>query len=74
MGTERAALNRRAFAIASDLTLTPTERRELAAMIPSADVSPDGLRSWGTLTVDELAHLCIMLDGARLVRDLMRLR
>ena len=73
-GRERKALARKAFLIARDLGLSDVERRELAAMLPGTDVAPNGQRSWAGLERDDLAHLILWLEGARLVRDLMRLR
>lgn len=67
-------LRRRAFAVSADLGLTDAERRELAAMLPGTPISENGERSWRTLEPEDWAHLITWMDGARLVRDLMRMR
>jgi len=67
-------LQRKAFAIATDLGLTADERRELAHMLPGTEQNTSGRRSWVTLDQDDLAHLVTWLDGARLVRDLLSMR
>ena len=64
---------RRAFAVARALGLSDTERAELANLLPGIDAGT-GRVSWSVLDVDQLAHLVTWLEGARLVRDLMRLR
>lgn len=69
----RTRLARHAFAIARDLGLSDDERREWAMMLPSRR-GASGPVSWADLTTDEFAHLVIQLDGARLHRDLIRLR
>lgn len=71
---ERKAVMAKAILIARDLNLTEVERQELAAMLPGMEPTSNGRRSWRTLELDDLAHLLLWLEGARLVRDLMRLR
>lgn len=69
----RNKLMRHAFALAHELALSDDERRELAMMLPSRR-DAQGAVSWSLLDVDELAHLVLWLDGARLVHALYRLR
>lgn len=66
-------LQRHAFALARELSLTDDERRELAMMLPSRK-GASGPVSWADLEVDEFAHLVIELEGARLVLALYRMR
>lgn len=69
----RARLMRQAFALARELALSDDERRELAMMLPSRREAQAPV-SWSALHVDELAHLVIQLEGARLVLALYRQR
>lgn len=71
--TSRARLRRHAFALAGDLALSDEERRELAMMLPTRRGS-SGPVSWATLTDEEFAVLVHMLDGARLVQAIYRMR
>lgn len=70
---QRAHLMRLCWALAKDLTLTDDERRELAMMLPTRGDASEPV-SWATLDASELAHLANWLSGARLVRDLLRMR
>lgn len=67
---EHAHLQRTAFAIVRTLGLTREERQELAGMLPGRD----GPCSWADLSTDELAQIVLWLQGAQLIRDLMRMR
>lgn len=68
---EHAHLQRTAFAIVRTLGLTRPERQELAGMLPGRDGAPC---SWADLSTDELAQMVLWLQGAQLIRDLMRMR
>lgn len=73
MDRDRGYYMRYAQALAGELRLTDEERRELAMMLPTQMGASEPV-SWATLDASELAHLVTWLNGARLVRDLIRMR
>lgn len=66
---EQSPIEKRAWAVATELGFTDEERYELARMVIGVD--PDGSGSWTELDDRQFSDLCTMLEGYVFVSKIM---